>query len=73
MLGDIDTDPYDTSDKIFLYFFTGISLCMIMLNLIVALLSNTYLRVMASEKEISLRELNFLVITYEIFGSLFTQ
>lgn len=73
MLGDIDTDPYDTSDKTFLYFFTGISLCMIMLNLIVALLSNTYLRVMASEKEISLRELNFLVITYEIFGSLFTQ
>jgi hypothetical protein len=73
MLGDIDTDPYDTSDKTFLYFFTGISLCMIMLNLIVALLSNTYLRVMASEREISLRELNFLVITYEIFGSLFTQ
>ena len=74
MLGDLDSPiPYDTSDKVFLYFVTGISLCVIMLNLIVALLSNTYSRVMATEKEISQRELNIFIITYEIFGSLFTD
>ena len=54
MLGDLDNPlPYDTTDKIFLYFVTGVSLCVIMLNLIVALLSNTYSKVMATEREIS--------------------
>ena len=54
MLGDLsDPFPYDTNDKVILYFVTGISLCVIMLNLIVALLSNTYCKVMATEKEIS--------------------
>jgi len=42
MLGDLDNSLYDTTDKVFLYFVTGISLCVIMLNLIVALLSDTY-------------------------------
>lgn len=54
MLGDLDNPlPYDTNDKIILYYVTGISLCVIMLNLIVALLSNTFCKVMATEKEIS--------------------
>ena len=73
MLGDLDSDVYDTNDKVILYFVTGISLCVIMLNLIVALLSNTYCKVMATEKEISMRELNVLIITYETFGTFFSK